>query len=349
MVLLSVLLGSRSLGRPRAVIVVGCVLELVVATWTDENLFLVRVSVVSGVAREAGSNRGRCLKVRLGRGRANTAKTAKAVCLVVEVGWVAREGIGVGRVGASDDVKLILGMAEVSKYAQAWHEHLPKVVTKVTKAAKAGQVAHEAAAKALDDTSVITLLLWHGEGEEAVGRNAFPLVVGTVASEVDDSSGGVAQDTAIAACKGRSASVGLRHWPSGVSRLMACSVVVITMVVQIDMVLLVVSREADGPVPSQNGAIGFFGQIDEIGKRSCMGGALVILASVLVWLLPRVSLLLIWWWGRLVVHHLDEFVVEIHAFLPLPCTCPPLPDRSLASPFTMTAEKRADLPTAEVS
>lgn len=101
-VFLLALLATRFLCRPWAVVlVVGRVLQLVVAAGTDNDQVLVGAvfaPVGACVAGEARPGRRWGLEVGLGRGLP-PAVTTKAISLVVELGRVACEGVGVHRKG----------------------------------------------------------------------------------------------------------------------------------------------------------------------------------------------------------------------------------------------------------
>lgn len=243
MVLLSVFLGPRPLGRALAVIPpLGRVLELVIAARADEDLLLVRHPVVPGVAGEARASRWRGLELRLGRGLATTPEPAKAVGLVVEVGWVVGQGVRVDGEPdvATNDLELVGRVGERRREpGDAQVDNVSQVATKV---AQVAQVAHDGAAQALDPLSAVSLLQGHGERESPVHGDALSLLVGAVVGEVNDRScRRVAQDAAVAAGKGGRAPVGLRHLPTGVSTMKGGREVAVQVVV-----VVVVVEEVDG-------------------------------------------------------------------------------------------------------
>lgn len=97
-VLLLTLLAPRFLCRAWAVVlVVGRVLQLVVAAGADDDQLLVSAgfaSVWACVAREAGPGRRWGLEIRLGCWLPPAIAT-KTISLVVELGRVACEGVGI--------------------------------------------------------------------------------------------------------------------------------------------------------------------------------------------------------------------------------------------------------------
>lgn len=127
--LLLALLAPRLLRRPWAVVlVVGRILQLVIAAGTDNDQLLtgaVVASVWACVASEARSGGRWGLEVRLGRGLA-PAVTTKAIGLVVELGRVAGERVGIHRRkvvrGPSSDKLYVSfpGVDGVSK--EAWEQ-----------------------------------------------------------------------------------------------------------------------------------------------------------------------------------------------------------------------------------
>ena len=216
MMLLSVLLGTCPLGRTAGgvIVILGRVLQLIVAAGTDKDLVLLRDLVGARVAGEASSGRRWGLKVGLGRWLPATV-TAKAISLVVEVGRVARERVGVHWNSGGSSYELDVGFVKVAVGEESWQ--------------KASDRTHKVAAE-----KVIVLVVSLGGGRSGRRQTAVggDVVVWGINRQVDDSSVGVGvEQTAIAAVQGRGATV-LGHVPPWISVWGAVVVVVVMVVVE---------------------------------------------------------------------------------------------------------------------